>query len=69
MLFRKDVKKCKRLVCPVIFFPLHSGNADGVFRASECISLERDVFPQLASLGKLLVHYTTRFWSQIKSPG
>ncbi|XP_014662486.1 PREDICTED: mannose-1-phosphate guanyltransferase alpha-A-like [Priapulus caudatus] len=44
-------------------------NGDGSLRSIESISLERDVFPELASLDKLLVFYTEGFWSQIKSPG
>jgi len=36
---------------------------------NECIHLETDVFQRLAGGGRLFAFNTTRFWSQIKSPG
>ncbi|BFZ22126.1 hypothetical protein BsWGS_25165 [Bradybaena similaris] len=44
-------------------------NFDFQTPSKEVIRLEQDIFVPMAGTGKLFVHATTRFWSQIKSAG
>lgn len=66
------------LLSPGLFEPLQqifqknlqdNYNCDPNTPSKEMIQLEKEIFVPLANTGKLYVHHTDRFWSQIKSSG